>query len=153
LPRWGAGRARLAAGGDERRRVRNPPPGEPAGALRTDPAGLAGQPGPQLGCRGAGSGGGHGPSVAALHGRVRARLRTQSGATAPDPRGEARRDRGADAAAPRLRTAAALTAVHSRGISVAEPGMMSPWLRPMTTGTTPPSPSTSSTRMCAPTAE
>src|SRR5690606_18038773 len=100
LPRRRAGGAGLAAGEDERRRLRDPPPGEPPRALRAHPAGVVRQPGPQLRRRGARGRRGYRPGVAAVHGRLRAGLREERGAAPPDPRGEAGRHRRAHAAPP-----------------------------------------------------
>ena len=64
---------------DERRRVRDPARGEPARALRPDAARLVRQPRRALGRGGRRGRCGHGPGVAAVHGRLAARFRPQRG--------------------------------------------------------------------------
>jgi cyclopropane-fatty-acyl-phospholipid synthase len=74
----------------ERRRVRDPPRGEPARALRADAGRLVRQPGRALGRGGRRGRRGHGAGLAPVHGWFQARFRAQRGGAAPDPRRQAR---------------------------------------------------------------
>ena len=83
VPRRGARRTRLPDLAHARRRLRGAARGEPARALRQDTGRLVRQPGRALGRGGQGGRPGHGPGVAAVHGRLAARLRPQPHRTAP----------------------------------------------------------------------
>ncbi len=73
----------------QRLRVRDPARGEPARALRQDAGRLVRQPGRALGRGGRRGRRGHRAGLAALHGRLPARLRAEPDPAAPDPRREA----------------------------------------------------------------
>ena len=71
VPRRRARGARLPGLADARRRLRGPPRGEPARALREDAGRLVRQPGRPLGRGGRRGRRGHGPGLAAVHGGSR----------------------------------------------------------------------------------
>ncbi len=86
LPRRGAARDRRRRLRHPARRLRGPPHGEPARALRVDAALLGAQPGSQLGRRGARGRRRTGPGLAPLHGRRGGRLRARRQPGAPRAR-------------------------------------------------------------------